>query len=103
VQHCFETEQERSGFCREYVNGHRSGRITEHRNRNRIRIRAGASASGEERTRGGIGKGEGRLAEKGGFTRVNPARLDQDVVFEHEEQERKDRDDSQRRMEVAQR
>jgi hypothetical protein len=99
VQCCFETKQERSGFCREYVNEHLNGRITTHTNRIRLTTKPGASASCEERTRGGIGKG--RDTEEGDFTRVSPTSLDQDFVCEHDEQERKDRDDSQRRMEVA--
>jgi hypothetical protein len=52
-------------------------------------------------TRGGIGKGEGRITGEGDCTGVGSAKLDEDVSFEHEEQERKDRDNSLRRMEVA--
>jgi hypothetical protein len=49
----------------------------------------------------GIGKGDGRLTEEGDCTRVGSPKLDEEFVFENEELERKDRDNSQRRMEVA--
>jgi hypothetical protein len=65
VQHCFEIKQVRSGFCREYFNGHHSGRITTPRNRIMIRIMAGASASGEERTRGVWARGREDEQRKG--------------------------------------